>query len=200
MSSGRPKLDEKQEAAIAGLLTEKTHELAAKQAGIATSTLARWLREPAFKSAYREARRAIVDSAIGRLQASASKAVDALEKNLTCGRPSDENRAATAILEFSFKAVEVADLGERVDELEQLLGEIRDGKPVECEGGETPGSSPDDSGDSGTELDPARPGEVSLYPREVYAGGAETGPVGEATGGGDPPPGTALPGGTEVVP
>ena len=131
MSAGRPKLDDRAEAAIAGLLTERTHALAAAKAGISEATVARWLRDPQFKSAYKAARRAVVDSAVGRLQASAAKAVDALEKNLACGRPSDENRAAVAILEFSLKAVEAADLGERIDELEALLRSIQNGEPLD---------------------------------------------------------------------
>jgi hypothetical protein len=49
MSAGRPKLDDRAEAAIAGLLTERTHALAAAKAGISEATLARWLQDSAFQ-------------------------------------------------------------------------------------------------------------------------------------------------------
>ena len=64
MSSGRPKLDDRAEAAIAGLLVERTHELAAQKAGIGPATLSRWLRDPEFQAAYKAARRSLVESAV----------------------------------------------------------------------------------------------------------------------------------------
>jgi len=57
MSSGRSKLDDRAEAAIAALLTERTHALAATKAGISEATLARWLQASAFQKAYKAARR-----------------------------------------------------------------------------------------------------------------------------------------------
>lgn len=127
MGVGRSKLDDRQEAAIAALLAERTHALAAEKAGIGPATLSRWLREPAFKAAYRAARRALVDSAIGRLQQGATRAVDALERNLTCGVPAVEVSASRAMLEQAMKAIEHIDLVERVDELEGLLKGTHDG-------------------------------------------------------------------------
>ena len=46
-----------QEQALAALLKEPTITLAAKASGISESNIYRWLKEPAFKAAYREARR-----------------------------------------------------------------------------------------------------------------------------------------------
>jgi hypothetical protein len=86
VSARGSKLERQQEQAIAALLTEKTHAEAAARVGIAPATLQRWLLLPEFRSAYREARRQVVEAAVGRLQAASAKAVDALERNLTCGR------------------------------------------------------------------------------------------------------------------
>ena len=69
--------DRKQEALIAALLTEPTHA-AATTAGIGESTLHCWLKDPAFRAAYREARRALVQAALDRLQAAQGLAVDTL--------------------------------------------------------------------------------------------------------------------------
>ena len=62
-----------------------------------------------------------MEGAIGRLQQAATEAVAALQRNLTCGTPSVEVRAATAILDQAIKAVELFDLVERVEQLEARL-------------------------------------------------------------------------------
>jgi hypothetical protein len=139
--SGKPKLNRKQEAVIAALLTEPTHAAAAAKARVSEATLHRWLRLPDFQSAYREARRRVVEGAIGRLQQVTNKAVDTLERNLACGQPGSEIRAALGVLDHAVKAVELVDLVERVEELEQLLNECkRDEHPQVCR--ETAGTGP----------------------------------------------------------
>ena len=112
-----------EDRALAALLSEPTIEAAAQRADVAESTLLRWLQEPAFKARYRAARRSIVESAVGRLQTVATKAVDTLERNLTCGTPAVEVGAARSILDQAIKAVELVDLAERVEALE-LASEV----------------------------------------------------------------------------
>ena len=99
-------------------MSEPTIESAAKQADIGESTLRRWLAEPEFKAKYRAARRQVVEAAIGRLQSVATKAVDALERYLSCGIPAVEVGAAKSVLDQAIKAVELVDLVERVEALE----------------------------------------------------------------------------------
>jgi hypothetical protein len=124
-------LTRKQEALIAALLTEPTHAAAAAKAAVSEATLHRWLRLPEFQTAYRQARRAVVEAAIGRLQQTTGKAVDALERNLTCEHPGSEIRAALGILDQAVKAVELLDVVDRVEELERLMKEVRDDDPQE---------------------------------------------------------------------
>lgn len=123
MSAGRSKEPRKREQAIVALLSEPTHAAAAARAGIAEATLQRWLKRPDFLAAYRQARRRIVETALGRLQQVTGKAVDALERNLSCGHAAIEVRAALGILEHSARAVELADLMQRIEVLEQRAGE-----------------------------------------------------------------------------
>ena len=85
--SGRTKLNRKQEALIAALLTEPTHASAATRAGVSEATLHRWLHLPEFQAAYRQARRQLVETAIGRLQQASGKAVDALERDCLASQP-----------------------------------------------------------------------------------------------------------------
>jgi hypothetical protein len=134
MSTNTGKLTRKQESLIAALLSEKTHASAASKAGISLATLQRWLNVPAFKAAYRQARRALVEAAVGQLQGAASDAVEALKRSMTCGRPADETRAALGVLDHAVKAVELLDLAERVEELEALVKELTDGEADQSRG------------------------------------------------------------------
>jgi hypothetical protein len=104
------KRSRKQDLAIAALLTEPTVEAAARRAGVGVNTLHRWLRDPDFTAAYRTARRGAVEAAVARIQGSAGAAVDTLTRNLTCGRPGDEIRAAVAILDHAGRGLAEADL------------------------------------------------------------------------------------------
>jgi hypothetical protein len=119
------KRPQRAELALAALLAEPTIAEAAARAGISESTLLRWMAEPEFKARYRAARRQVVEAAIGRLQSVTTKAVDALERNLSCGIPAVEVGAAKSILDQAIKGVELVDLVERVEQLEQAA---RDGK------------------------------------------------------------------------
>ena len=109
----------REDAALAALLSERTVAEAAAKAGIGESTLLRWMAEPDFRERYRAARRAVVEGAIGRLQQAAGDAVDALTRNLTCGNPAVEVGAAKAILDQALRGLEVLDLADRIERLEQ---------------------------------------------------------------------------------
>jgi hypothetical protein len=115
------RLTRKQEALVGALLTEPTYAAAAAKVGISESSLYRWLTLPEVQAACRTARRQVIEAVIDRLQKAMSRAVETLERNLTCGQPSSEVRAALGILEQGFKAREVVDLAERLEELERRL-------------------------------------------------------------------------------
>jgi hypothetical protein len=119
-NGGRSKLSHHQDRAVAALLTSRSIAEAAALAGVASRTLERWLREnDSFVAEYRAARRRVVETAIGRLQDATTEAVETLQRNLTCGRPSAEIRAALGILEHATKSIELWDLEERISELER---------------------------------------------------------------------------------
>jgi hypothetical protein len=116
------KRPQRQDAAIAALLTEPTLEAAAKRAGVSESSLLRWLRDPPFRAEYRDARRAVVEQAVSGLQHATSEAVATLRRNLTCGAPSAEIAAAKAILDQSFRGLEVLDHAEQIAAIKRHLG------------------------------------------------------------------------------
>ena len=122
------KLNRKQEQAIAALLSASSIKAAADVCGMAEITLWRWLQLPDFQTAYRAARRQVVERAVSELQAACGEAVETLKRNLHCENPAVEIRAARIILEQGIKGVELMDLQERVERLEAMLETQEKGK------------------------------------------------------------------------
>src|SRR5262245_41924827 len=115
------KLSRLQEKAVAALLSEPTVEKAAEKAGVAPSTLARWRKLPEFREAEMAARREVVDRGITLVQLQATAAALALHRNLTCGNPAVEVRAALAVFEVGQQGAGLAELVEALHlELERL--------------------------------------------------------------------------------
>ena len=115
------KTDRREEQAIAALLAHPTVPEAAAEAGVSAPTLYRWLQQPEFQASYRAARQQLVEVAIARLQQAAAQAVETLQRNLTCGQPGAEIRAALGILDQAIKGGERLDVVARLEEVEALL-------------------------------------------------------------------------------
>jgi transposase-like protein len=111
----------KQEEAIAALLTQRNIEEAAKAVGIAPNTLLKWMKDPGFDAAYREARRLAFRQSVSRLQQASSAAVTTLLKIMVdpTAPHSTRVRAADSVLDHSAKAIEIEDIEARVAELER---------------------------------------------------------------------------------
>ncbi len=122
------KITRKYEQAIAALLSEPSIKAAADAVKIGEGTLYRWLQLPDFQTAYRAARRSVIERAVSELQAAAGEAVETLKRNLHCENPAVEIRAAQIILEQGIKGVELIDLQERVERLEAMLETQEKGK------------------------------------------------------------------------
>lgn len=118
-------LDPKQERAIMALLVEPTIRQAAKSCEVGETTLYRWLQEEEFVKAYRSARKQALAQTISRLQQATTRAVDTLQDIMGDKEapPSSRVTAAKTVLEMSFKAFELEDLAEKVEELERYIEE-----------------------------------------------------------------------------
>jgi hypothetical protein len=114
-----------QERAVAALLDRPTVSEAAAAVGIDESTLGVWLRDSAFQAAYAVARREILERTVARLLAVTGEAVEALRRNLGCGKPAAEIRAATAILDHAARGVEAVDLAEQIAAIKKQLEGLR---------------------------------------------------------------------------
>ena len=121
MAARKSGLCRKQEEVIAALLTQRNMEEAARSVGIGIRTLIRWMKDPGFKKAYREARRDAYSQAIARLQQSTSAAATTLLKLLIdpATPPAVRARVADSIFAHATKAIEVEDIEARVSALEQ---------------------------------------------------------------------------------
>ncbi len=121
MTRRATKFGRKMEDAVAALLTQRNVEEAAKTVGISTRTMLRWIKEPEFQTAYREARRVAYSQAVAKLQQGATAAATTLLKvMLDQSTPASVRvRAAECIMNHSSKAIEIEDVEARVAELER---------------------------------------------------------------------------------
>ena len=115
------KLPRRKEQAISALLLHATLSEVAAALAVDESTLRRWLREDtAFQTAYREARRAVVQHAITQVQRATGEAVETLRSVMQDAEApaSAKVSAAKAILETAVKGIEIEDLAARIAALE----------------------------------------------------------------------------------
>ena len=114
------KLSRKQEALISAVLTAPRLADAAQTAGMGEVTAWRWLKQEAFQTVYREARRAVVQHAIVQVQQATGEAVAMLRQVMQAADApaSAKVSAAKTILETAIKAVELEDLEARIVALE----------------------------------------------------------------------------------
>lgn len=124
-------MNPRQEQAIIALLNEPTVKRAAESANMGERTIYRWMREPAFRRAYMNARREAFAHAVALTQRYAPLAVQTLAQIMV-----DQNApyaarvaAAVSLLRFSRESVELDDLSRRVEQIEEA---------VAGEGGEKP--------------------------------------------------------------
>jgi hypothetical protein len=122
MPGGR-RSDAARERAVLALLSCPTLEDAADEAGVSERTLRRWRKLPEFRAAELAARREVVDRAQTQVQQLTQTAALALHRNLTCGTPAVEVRAAAVVFDLAAKAVELQELVGRVEALERQLKE-----------------------------------------------------------------------------
>lgn len=120
---GHEKFGQKMEQAIAALLSHRSVDEAARVVGVSANTLSRWMKQPEFEVALREARRTISAQAFGRLQDAAGAAATTVLKIMVDSKvpPGTRLRAAEIVLERAADAGEI-DLEDRVAKLERMAG------------------------------------------------------------------------------
>jgi hypothetical protein len=114
-------LSRNQERAVVAMMAHPSIAEAAKSAGVAESSIWRWLQDESFQSRLRAAQSKVMDGALSSLQGAMTSAVDTLVRNLNCGVPAAENQAAKSVLDFTLKARHHFDYLERIRVLEAAL-------------------------------------------------------------------------------
>ena len=120
------KINRTEEKLLIALLEKPTIADAAAAAGLSETSVYRWLRNPAFKERYKEARRQIMAGAVGALQKATGTAVKTLIEVMDSptAPPAAKVSAARAILEFGFEAVKIEDIVDQLKKLDELEKEI----------------------------------------------------------------------------
>ena len=123
MAGHGAKSNRQRDEAIAALLSHRSVEEAARAVGIAPNTLRRWMKQPDFDAAYREAKRDVFSQSIARLQQASSAAASTLIKlAVDPSTPAATRlRAANSILDRSGKAIETEDTQARLTALERIV-------------------------------------------------------------------------------
>ncbi|MEY4508193.1 MAG: hypothetical protein RLZZ450_315 [Pseudomonadota bacterium] len=115
------KLTPKECAVLVHMLAGLGVQQAAKLAGVGERTVWTWLREnEPFKRELRSRQRQAMDAVTRKLQSSSDKAVEALERVMgdATAPHGAVVSAARAVLDTAYRGVEVADLAQRIEELE----------------------------------------------------------------------------------
>ncbi len=116
-----------QEAAIAALIGSPTYAAAAQAAGVGERTLRRWINsDPQFRRRLHQARSAVFDQAVRLLYLASPKAAGVLDGIAQDDAAPKTARvsAARALLHYSCRGRELADVDARLDMLEDRLDAI----------------------------------------------------------------------------
>ena len=127
MSESVNQLGGKKEAAIMALLSQRNIAEAARTAGVSERTLHRWLKDPDFGAAYREARRTALSQSMARLQQMSTAAVTTLGIIMLDANapPGVRLRAADAVLNHAEKSLESEDILVRLTDVERRVAKRR---------------------------------------------------------------------------
>lgn len=119
------KLSKKQDNFLIALMQSGTIVEACKQVGISNVTGHSYLNDPDFRTEYARLRRETFQLATNKLQQSAVQAVDVLNTIMIDEEAPASSRvqASRAIIDNAYKAYEMDDLQQRIEQLEVLLDE-----------------------------------------------------------------------------
>ncbi|HZA21188.1 MAG TPA: hypothetical protein VFA32_01030 [Dehalococcoidia bacterium] len=120
-------LNPTQQRAILALLSSPSIRSAAAAVDVDYKTLRRWLADPLFQEAFKQARREAYDQTIAFLQSVSNQAAAKLEQLLETEHPGTQLKAAVAILEFATRGIELKEIEERVEALAALVQGSRNG-------------------------------------------------------------------------
>lgn len=122
-SDKQSELTDKQRRAIAAILSEPTVRQAAESAKVSEASLYRWMADPEFSAALKDARSRALESTLSSLQGASGKAVETLHSVMDDPEASASSKvmAARTILEMSLRARDLIEVEDRLRALEMRL-------------------------------------------------------------------------------
>lgn len=98
---------------------------ACRQSGRSTSTVHRWLKQPEFRAALKQAQDEAFSEGIIRIKSNVTKAVDVLVELLESEDNQIKIRAAENVIEYAVKLSHNDELEKRISSLEERLKETQ---------------------------------------------------------------------------
>jgi hypothetical protein len=128
LTGSAKKLSAKKEEAILALLTARSVEEAARSANIPSRTLYRWMKEPDFASAFRQAKSVAFAQAVARVQQGAGAAVSTMMRLMVDATvpPATRLRAAELVYKHAQDGIETEGFDERLSALEQTSEALKE--------------------------------------------------------------------------
>ena len=121
--TGKPVLTSRHQVAISELLTGATQTDVATTVGVKPRTVRRWLVNPMFAAALRDAQDQALGQAARRMSAGVEDALDVLAAVMNDEKmlPTVRVRAALGWLEHAWRAKELGELTERIAAIEEVI-------------------------------------------------------------------------------
>lgn len=121
-------MDARRNRALEALLNSRTRSEAAKLAGVAESTMRRYLHEDDFRREYESRQGEILDDAVSNAKRTLSQSLETLS-NIMDDRevaPSVRMSAARSLFDSKIKLIETQDLIEKIEKFEEWRRERDD--------------------------------------------------------------------------
>lgn len=112
---------EQRELVIAELLRHPSIPQAARRLKISPLTIQKWLRTEEFNTQYKQARQQVLELTISTVGNHVTDAIATLGRNLHCGRPDSEIRAAAVILQWAGKFIPGVDAQAAADKMAEAM-------------------------------------------------------------------------------
>lgn len=109
--------------AIDVLIKSGSRKEAAAQVGVSVGTIDRWHRDKTFKFMLAKTQSEATQAIAAQVWNALTAASDTLQRNMTCGSPASEIRAASAMFDVALRLREALELDGRLTRLEEVLSD-----------------------------------------------------------------------------
>jgi len=119
------KLTNRQLLAISHIISSPSIEEASQKAKVSRGTIYKWLKDNDFCKELKSQRDKVINTALDRLKAAITKAVEELIKLTGAQREEVRRLACNDIITHALKSIELEDIDQRLDKVERIVLEKR---------------------------------------------------------------------------